>query len=181
MFTNFLFSALRSNFIRQQESMILWFFQMKIRISLLLSVLALSIDSKYVKKKPQLRALWNLEEVTECELHYNALVCLEFYFHKFWAENQLFQHYNNYGCWCGIGGSHTPVDGIDECCMHHDKCYDKAVDDKVIKILSIIHLSIVSDLLKRWSGIHRRLHVALLEFNCSLLRCLEKNFFYIWI
>ncbi|CAI5443302.1 unnamed protein product [Caenorhabditis angaria] len=58
-------------------------------------------------------ALWNLEEVTECELHYNALV------------------YNNYGCWCGIGGSHEPVDGIDECCMHHDKCYDAAVDQKI--------------------------------------------------
>ncbi|CAJ0559608.1 unnamed protein product, partial [Mesorhabditis spiculigera] len=62
---------------------------------------------------PMVGALWNLEEVTECELHYNALV------------------YNNYGCWCGIGGAHEPVDGIDACCKVHDKCYDAAVDAKV--------------------------------------------------
>ncbi|CAL2033199.1 hypothetical protein CAEBREN_28685 [Caenorhabditis brenneri] len=82
---------------------------MKLR---LLTLLIISIASTQ-SANPRLRALWNLEEVTECELHYNAL------------------HYNNYGCWCGIGGSHEPVDGIDECCMHHDKCYDAAVDNKV--------------------------------------------------
>ncbi|CAB3405544.1 unnamed protein product [Caenorhabditis bovis] len=61
----------------------------------------------------QPNALWNLERVSECELHYSALV------------------YNNYGCWCGVGGSHEPVDGIDKCCMLHDKCYDAAVDKKI--------------------------------------------------
>ncbi|VDO57535.1 unnamed protein product [Haemonchus placei] len=39
--------------------------------------------------------------------------------------------YNNYGCWCGIGGSHEPIDEIDKCCMLHDKCYDAAVDNKL--------------------------------------------------
>ncbi|PAV75960.1 hypothetical protein WR25_13618 [Diploscapter pachys] len=61
---------------------------------------------------PMVNALWNLEEVTECVLHYNALT------------------YNDYGCWCGVGGAHEPIDGIDRCCMLHDKCYDAAVDEK---------------------------------------------------
>ncbi|KAK6017607.1 hypothetical protein OSTOST_16868, partial [Ostertagia ostertagi] len=46
-------------------------------------------------KKPIVGALWNLGQMGECELHYHPLC------------------YNNYGCWCGVGGSHEPVDGID--------------------------------------------------------------------
>ncbi|GMT15632.1 hypothetical protein PFISCL1PPCAC_6929, partial [Pristionchus fissidentatus] len=65
------------------------------------------------QREPGLKSLWNLERVAECVLGYSAI------------------HYNDYGCWCGPGGSGTPVDGIDECCMYHDKCYDAAVDDKL--------------------------------------------------
>ncbi|KAF3696090.1 Phospholipase A2, major isoenzyme [Channa argus] len=32
--------------------------------------------------------------------------------------------YNDYGCWCGIGGKGTPRDEVDLCCKVHDKCYE---------------------------------------------------------
>ncbi|KAE9418279.1 hypothetical protein Angca_007461, partial [Angiostrongylus cantonensis] len=64
-------------------------------------------------RKTQIQALWNLGGIGKCVLHYFPLV------------------YNNYGCWCGVGGAHKPVDGIDSCCMQHDKCYDNAVNSKI--------------------------------------------------
>ncbi|CAH1775701.1 unnamed protein product [Owenia fusiformis] len=32
-------------------------------------------------------------------------------------------NYNNYGCWCGNGGSGPTLDGVDRCCKTHDLCY----------------------------------------------------------
>ncbi|KAK2837618.1 hypothetical protein Q5P01_014830 [Channa striata] len=32
--------------------------------------------------------------------------------------------YNDYGCWCGIGGKGSPRDEVDMCCKVHDKCYE---------------------------------------------------------
>ncbi|MED6239791.1 hypothetical protein ATANTOWER_011194 [Ataeniobius toweri] len=35
-------------------------------------------------------------------------------------------NYNEYGCWCGLGGGGTPVDDVDRCCQVHDNCYDNS-------------------------------------------------------
>ncbi|XP_071485007.1 phospholipase A2, minor isoenzyme-like [Diadema antillarum] len=40
-----------------------------------------------------------------------------------------YREYNNYGCYCGLGGKGEPVDPIDCCCWKHDKCYDDLATD----------------------------------------------------
>ncbi|GMS85787.1 hypothetical protein PENTCL1PPCAC_7962 [Pristionchus entomophagus] len=84
---------------------------MKSFLVILIAVAGIASCGPTTERPKSLRSLWNLERVCECELDYSAI------------------HYNDYGCWCGPGGSGTPVDGIDDCCMHHDKCYDAAVDN----------------------------------------------------
>ncbi|XP_027048972.1 phospholipase A2 A2-hormotoxin-Apt1a-like [Pocillopora damicornis] len=39
--------------------------------------------------------------------------------------------YLGYGCYCGLGGKGTPVDGVDRCCQEHDACYDRIINSGI--------------------------------------------------
>ncbi|XP_041084702.1 phospholipase A2-like [Polyodon spathula] len=70
--------------------------------TLLLLLLAVSVAQAALMP----RALWQFGKVIKCAVS---------------TSNPL--KHNDYGCWCGFGGSGTPVDQVDHCCKAHDLCY----------------------------------------------------------
>ncbi|VDP35782.1 unnamed protein product [Soboliphyme baturini] len=56
------------------------------------------------------RSVAHLLAIFKCVLHRSAL------------------DYNKYGCWCGYSGSGPVMDGIDNCCKHHDLCYEALIN-----------------------------------------------------
>ncbi|XP_029466496.1 phospholipase A2 [Rhinatrema bivittatum] len=59
---------------------------------------------------PPSRALWQFWNVLKCTI----------------PDCKPIQQYNQYGCYCGVGGRGNPKDELDRCCQIHDHCYEAA-------------------------------------------------------
>ncbi|KFV95948.1 Phospholipase A2, major isoenzyme, partial [Eurypyga helias] len=56
------------------------------------------------------RAVWELRSMIRCTI----------------PDSHPLLEFADYGCYCGLGGSGTPVDELDRCCQVHDECYSQA-------------------------------------------------------
>ncbi|XP_006053022.1 phospholipase A2 isoform X1 [Bubalus bubalis] len=65
------------------------------------------------------RALWQFNGMIKCKI----------------PSSEPLLDFNNYGCYCGLGGSGTPVDDLDRCCQTHDNCYKEAKKLNSCKVL----------------------------------------------
>ncbi|NXH10206.1 PA21B Phospholipase, partial [Bucco capensis] len=65
------------------------------------------------------RALWNFRKMIKCTL----------------PSSHPLLDFGDYGCYCGLGGSGTPVDELDRCCQVHDNCYSEAKKQESCKFL----------------------------------------------
>ncbi|XP_069475851.1 phospholipase A2, minor isoenzyme-like [Ambystoma mexicanum] len=74
-------------------------------LALLLSVAAAQNGT------PDIKALWQFRAMIKCTIP-SSVPLLD---------------YNGYGCYCGLGGSGTPLDALDKCCEVHDNCYSQAM------------------------------------------------------
>ncbi|MEE6528227.1 hypothetical protein FKM82_030309, partial [Ascaphus truei] len=59
---------------------------------------------------PHSRALWQFHSLIKCAI----------------PTSEPLLEFNNYGCYCGLGGGGTPKDTLDRCCQVHDGCYTEA-------------------------------------------------------
>eukprot|EP00057_Strongylocentrotus_purpuratus_P008691 XP_011663165.1 PREDICTED: basic phospholipase A2 1 isoform X2 [Strongylocentrotus purpuratus] len=69
------------------------------------------------------RAIWQFSSMIEC------------------ATGRPAWHFNNYGCWCGLGGGGKPVDEVDACCRSHDECYDYLTEEGTCSLFTLYFTS----------------------------------------
>ncbi|OCT98225.1 phospholipase A2, minor isoenzyme isoform X2 [Xenopus laevis] len=77
---------------------------------MILRVLALLLAVSPALANTNTRNLWQFRNMIKC-----TIPTCDPYF-----------DYNDYGCYCGIGGSGNPVDALDRCCQSHDNCYSNS-------------------------------------------------------
>ncbi|NXE51055.1 PA21B Phospholipase, partial [Casuarius casuarius] len=65
------------------------------------------------------RAVWQLRKMIKCTI----------------PQSNPLLDFADYGCYCGLGGSGTPVDELDRCCQAHDQCYSEAQEYSACKSL----------------------------------------------
>nr|BAB26212.1 unnamed protein product [Mus musculus] len=65
------------------------------------------------------RAVWQFRNMIKCTI----------------PGSDPLKDYNNYGCYCSLGGWGPPVDDLDRCCQTHDHCYSQAENLESCKFL----------------------------------------------
>nr|XP_046242606.1 phospholipase A2 [Scatophagus argus] len=70
-------------------------------------LLLLLLTACVVSGSPLTKAMWQFGNMIQCAQP---------------GVNPL--KYNEYGCFCGLGGGGTPLDAVDKCCKAHDQCYE---------------------------------------------------------
>ncbi|XP_073510265.1 phospholipase A2 [Phyllobates terribilis] len=76
---------------------------------MMLRLFAVLLAASCACASPYNRALWNFHSLIKCAIPNSAPL----------------KEFNNYGCYCGLGGHGTPKDTLDRCCQVHDNCYSQ--------------------------------------------------------
>ncbi|XP_064652106.1 phospholipase A2-like [Lineus longissimus] len=104
------------------------------------------------------------------------------------STNRSMWDYNGYGCYCGLGGSGTPLDATDTCCQTHDHCYEKMHTEKTcayyIEVYTVFYrytpCSLCSDLSSYSNWIYKFLagspecRYRLCQCDSALAACVKK-------
>ncbi|XP_004611133.2 phospholipase A2-like [Sorex araneus] len=75
-----------------------------------LLVLAALLSVAAAEGEDSTKAVWQFRKMIKCVL----------------PDSWPLLEYNDYGCFCGLGGYGTPVDELDKCCQTHDNCYSQS-------------------------------------------------------